>query len=580
LAEATHSAPNLLTSTGDKDKPPPSATASSFSTLSEQDVSPVHIDMPSPDPFASRDNDITPRTAPQPLRSSSSLKGHSLEESQATLRPPKADSAVKNKAMSLRSADTGAGAQSWLAPWTWYASPGGTTANTPGVGTGPALGPNSKLKEGASSPPGGETIVDGTGRTDAERVKDEALAKEAAQAKAEAAQAAANTDAAAATNSDNSIHAASRSKSMPPGAPRRGSTDRFNPVAHTAASSKSTKQGWVSFFAAHAMAGKLMGATAHAEEKEGAGEMEVMDVPDDIDGGAGGAAVQVAGKGTLGDGGEEKRGRDESVAVLAEKGAGKDDAKNTKKEGKKSGGGPPGEREPRKQGPPALPLTDSQSIRRNVHDNGRNASPAPSRASKTDGKATPPTSARKPPNLVLPTWGDTFSAPPRSIVPPSARSPPPGTTASGSGGVTVTARSKVKGALRYAAGVLGSLAGEDDVNASGSSSAKGKGRERERRGSVGSLGSTGIGGRSSRSRAREIDPERWGQELPKAWEVVEPHPHFGLQSQPTSPSAGNGKTKAQLPVATLAATVEKDVLRGAKRAVIIGVHGWFPGTYS
>jgi hypothetical protein len=145
--------------------------------------------------------------------------------------------------------------------------------------------------------------------------------------------------------------------------------------------------------------------------------------------------------------------------------------------------------------------------------------------------------------------------------------------------VTVTARSKVKGALRYAAGVLGSLAGEDDVNASGSSSAKGKGRERERRGSVGSLGSIGSGGRSSRSRAREIDPERWGQELPKAWEVVEPHPHSGLQSQPTSPSAGNGKTKTQLPEATLAATVEKDVLRGAKRAVIIGVHGWFPGTY-
>ncbi|KAF8121154.1 hypothetical protein EV363DRAFT_1569716 [Boletus edulis] len=119
--------------------------------------------------------------------------------------------------------------------------------------------------------------------------------------------------------------------------------------------------------------------------------------------------------------------------------------------------------------------------------------PSPSPSKKSSVKT--PTSTPPPPNLVLPTWNDTFYTLPRSAVP---REPP-------------SALSKT---LQYVSGVLFS---RDEVPSN-----KNKGK------------------------AKEPLYSPYDKALPRTWDVV---------------GAGQGA----------------DVLRGCKRVVIIGVHGWFPG---
>lgn len=409
----------------DDEEPPKSAST----VYSEQDLSPVSP--PLPDMHAT----LTPRSAPDLKR---------MAESQATIKP------ARNQAMSVRSAETGAvrSNASWLAPWTWYSA-------------APAVSEPAGVAE-EQPPKGGETHTDGEGRTDAERIRDAALADRAASP-------------------------------VPPAPSTPSATtplvktpEEENPVAKTVASSK---QGWAAFFAQRAMAGRLLGGGGQGEEKKEGEQvegMEVMDVPDDEE-------LNAVREVVIGSPLDNERAKSPPPP-----------------QGKPKGGGPPGEREPRKQGPPDLPLTDSQSVKRAAAN--RNASPAPSRSS---GKATPPASARKTPNLVLPTWGDTFHAPPRNV-------PPPRPKEMQSGG---TAR-KVKGALKYMSGVLGSLAGEEEGTGKDS---KGKGK----------------------ARAKPKVP--FGMGLPKAWDIAEPQADGGRGT---------------------------DVLRGAKNAVVIGVHGWFPGMSS
>lgn len=120
----------------------------------------------------------------------------------------------------------------------------------------------------------------------------------------------------------------------------------------------------------------------------------------------------------------------------------------------------------------------------------RQPSPSPSKKSSVKTPTSPP-----PPNLVLPTWHDTFHTLPRSVVP---REPP-------------SALSKT---LQYVSGVLFSR------NETPSSNGKGK--------------------------AKEIVYSPYDKALPRTWDAL-----------------GGGETV--------------DVLRGCKRVVIIGVHGWFPG---
>ncbi|KAG1800582.1 hypothetical protein EV424DRAFT_1474831 [Suillus variegatus] len=121
---------------------------------------------------------------------------------------------------------------------------------------------------------------------------------------------------------------------------------------------------------------------------------------------------------------------------------------------------------------------------------GRPPSPTPS---KKSGVKTPTIS---PPNLVLPTWDDTFHTHPRAHVPPE----PP------------SALSKT---FQYVSEVL--FARDETA-----SHKKGKGKSAE----------------------RPLEP--YEKALPRSWDVI-----TGQKQQ--------------------------DVLRGCQRAVVIGVHGWFPG---
>ncbi|KAF8623316.1 hypothetical protein AX17_007457 [Amanita inopinata Kibby_2008] len=148
------------------------------------------------------------------------------------------------------------------------------------------------------------------------------------------------------------------------------------------------------------------------------------------------------------------------------------------------------------------------------------ASPAPLSTSK---KFVAPPAPPPPPNLVLPSWQDTFHTAPRDVVP----RPESG---------------KLAKTVQYFSGMLFS-GGRTGRSASGSGS-----------------GAGGAGDKGKR-RASSLDRERefvhFGKPLPRAWDVMEDS--YGAKDR------GSG------------IKLDKDVLRGCTRVVVIGVHGWFPG---
>ncbi|TEB27147.1 hypothetical protein FA13DRAFT_1634918 [Coprinellus micaceus] len=140
----------------------------------------------------------------------------------------------------------------------------------------------------------------------------------------------------------------------------------------------------------------------------------------------------------------------------------------------------------------------------------RTASPSPSVTKKNSTSSSPP-------NLVLPTWADTFHTPPRSIVlrPPSPPVSPP--TTPGSAQDTGVGTRLLGKTMKFVSNVLWAKDGAQHTG----------GYEQHQAGSS----------------------ARYGQELPKSWEVLD------------------GDVRG----------ISKDALRGCRRVVIIGVHGWFPG---
>ena len=127
----------------------------------------------------------------------------------------------------------------------------------------------------------------------------------------------------------------------------------------------------------------------------------------------------------------------------------------------------------------------------------KSESPGPSTKS---GTRTPRPRTPPPPNLVLPTWTDTFYTAPRSVVPPPM--------------------TKFAKTMKFVSGVL--FAQDQEGATGGTVRGKGKGKEN--------------------------DYLHFGQKLPRAWDV----------------------TKDNL---------DPDVLRGCRRVVVIGIHGWFPGEF-
>lgn len=70
---------------------------------------------------------------------------------------------------------------------------------------------------------------------------------------------------------------------------------------------------------------------------------------------------------------------------------------------------------------PAPPLTTSETIKRKTTQKGERRSASQASTTRSTSSA-PPSAKPSPPNLVLPTWEDTFCLPPRSFVPKPARS--------------------------------------------------------------------------------------------------------------------------------------------------------------
>ncbi|KDR77909.1 hypothetical protein GALMADRAFT_1293338 [Galerina marginata CBS 339.88] len=218
----------------------------------------------------------------------------------------------------------------------------------------------------------------------------------------------------------------------------------------------------------------------------------------------------------------------------------------------------------------------------------RTASPTPSKKSASSPGAPP----APVPNLVLPTWQDTFHTAPRNVLPPRVETYADdqgvgGGVASGLGGV-------VGGKLmKFVSGVL--FAKDADAGATaGGVGRLVKGKERAREGSLppGSrLGREAREGSGTESVSVLLDRERqerfreFGKELPKAWSVLEdaldaaPSSSSGSDSRKFKPFGAPALSRSNSMASSVDGGMDgmKDVLRGCRRVVVIGVHGWFPG---
>ncbi|KAG6908575.1 hypothetical protein DXG01_004133 [Tephrocybe rancida] len=371
-----------------------------------------------------------------------------------------------------------------------------------------------------------------------------------------------------------------------------------NPVEATLSTNRS---GWASFFSSRALLVKRIPDVER--DKDG---MEVMDIPDDE-----GGSVEVVGEGEK----VEQRGKDK-VEV------GKDKADVKKEQKGKEEVKPkeePGKGKAERGRPIAIPaknstqdktaastsrassLTPSTSLKakappliiadsikfsvptkppsptpstKSVASTKSTAAPIPSSsaASSSTAATTKPgtkkasgsgsrahTPTPRAPNLVLPTWDDTFHALPRSRAPPSHDPNPNSHNAGeGSGG----ALSKT---MRFVSGVLFSGDGAD-------SDPEKRARERERE-------------REREEKERERRFGAFSAALPRAWDVMrhpDPPAPPPASAQQSRWGKGKGKERARETGAGLGlghgekAQME-DVLRGCRRVLVIGIHGWFPG---
>ncbi|KAI0632593.1 hypothetical protein C8Q77DRAFT_1058430 [Trametes polyzona] len=327
----------------------------------------------------------------------------------------------------------------WYSPWAWYTTSPTTTTSAQG--------------ETAAAADEGSLGENENAKTESEMVKEEALARD--------------------QNTQTGVSAEPVKASSPSEAPADNaapktplaSPESLNPVESSIANNKS---GWMSFLMSKALTVKSVTNESHEQQDDAMEVMDVDDAPEPSEAIAipTGNDVQRAGAAAL-------------LKSAASPSACSPVPPSTSKSptGKSPTAPPPKEREPRKSDPPAAPLTDNESIKRDTTKGSSTRDPSPT-PSKTSG-TTPPNSARTTtPNFVLPTWEDTFHSPPRSYVPPRNHG----------------AKSKLTGALSYVAGAL-----FKDDRAHGKS--KGKGKEREVEGPA---------------------PEflTFGQELPKAFDVL------------------------------------------------------------
>ncbi|KAI0691817.1 hypothetical protein BC835DRAFT_1430723 [Cytidiella melzeri] len=269
----------------------------------------------------------------------------------------------------------------WYSPWGWYAA-------SPIV-------PSSSSAPAKSPPKEGQSATEPYQMTESEMVREEALARDA--------EGFGRPDPAPGVPSDQVLNTVDTSE--PPATLNAVSpSPSVNPIESSISSNRS---GWASFFMSKALLVKNItdGQEAKAQDQ---GEMEVMDIDED-------------------DGQKEKvvastSSPSKPVGIASRKSrsiASTPASTSTSPKVRDSARPPLKEREPKKSGPPAPPLTNSDSIKKEtakVSSGTRPPSPTPSKYSTTPPRLSPP-------NLVLPTWNDTFQSPPRSLVPPPPTPP-------------------------------------------------------------------------------------------------------------------------------------------------------------
>ncbi|KAK0475873.1 hypothetical protein IW261DRAFT_1493422 [Armillaria novae-zelandiae] len=290
-----------------------------------------------------------------------------------------------------------------------------------------------------------------TGMTPSEMVKEEALARDSAE-----------SNEVVMTNADDDK--------------KEVTEEEVNPIASTIATNRS---GWTAFFSS--ASSSRLGAK-RIEDVKPSGEMEVMDIDEDDNPGNSEAKDSQKSEDVLKKLGQTDKPNVESPPPSPTRTKGKDgetkreipqliiseDVKSKAAKRKSSGSRPP-------------------SISSSKPPSTKSGTNTPRKRPKSVAPRTPP-----PPNLVLPTWQDTFHSAPRNVVPATPQS-----------------SSRLGRTVRFL------LGGSTD---------EGKGKDRA---------DVGVG-------------------LPRAWDV--------LQGQSSPSEAGM-----------------EDVLRGCKRVVVIGIHGWFPG---
>ena len=418
-----------------------------------------------------------------------------LSNTQSPLSPvsrtlPDSDADDTTKPASVASSE---GQSSWLTPWNWYS--GSTTTPPP---------PRSPL------PPVDEENEGGL--TESQMIKEAALARDnqLSTATAQSPTQAPEIDKATATVREDG----------------KDYSDEVNPIRSTVGVNRS---GWTSFF----MAKSIKSITEDGEKKSlgnetGNGEMEVMEVPnlEDLPPDTTATATTTttatpatptptpSGTGTM--------------AAIVNQLVPRSSASSIKSSSSRVPGSPAqllkkeiekeqerGEKEPKKNTPPAPPLTNSESVKKETTEKGseRPSSPSPS---KRSGTSTPISLRNGPPNLVLPTWEDSFDAPPRSLLPLSMMR-----KEGGEAEFAVTKTIKMLWSRGWEVAGMGSV----------------KGKER-----------AGTQGASVDKRQALDMPELgdFGKSLPRALNVV------GDQMDPK-------------------------VFHGACRVVVIGIAGWSPG---
>ncbi|KAF8888158.1 hypothetical protein CPB84DRAFT_1473955 [Gymnopilus junonius] len=261
--------------------------------------------------------------------------------------------------------------------------------------------------------------------------------------------------------------------------------------------------------------------------------------------------------------------------------------------------------------------TSSSSKDANINPNpSRTSSPAPSTTGSGVGSSSSkkalPAPAPPPPNWVLPTWEHVFHAPPRSVVPPSLvavleeeEEEKRKRVRAGVGKEKEIERGHKRAreeegglfgkTMRFVSGVLLGGAGTGAPSPSpspssasvlgGAGAAAGKGKQRARSSSLSTSASAAEEGSSRLSMLERERRERFiefGRELPKAWKVLEDAvAAINRGDAAVGGAVGVGENSAG-GVSGAEGVDEggamEDILRGCRRVVVIGVHGWFPGT--